>query len=83
MGGGVQRAPGGSHPILAAPELPWRGHAAPNAPHQAFVHLAHQAQRHGQGVQPLQSVLQGSHVVADLPQVGRASLHHRSGLGGE
>lgn len=47
------------------------------------MHLAHQAERQGQGVQPFQPVLQGSHVVAHLPQVGGAPVYGRAGLGGQ
>ncbi len=47
------------------------------------MHLAHQAERQGQGVQAFQPVLQGGHVVAHLPQVGGAPVHGRASLGGQ
>ena len=47
------------------------------------MHLAHQAERQGQGVQPFQPVLQGGHVVAHLTEVGGAPVHGRAGLGGQ
>ena len=83
VGGVIQRTPGWPDPVLAAPELPRCSHVAPNAPHQPFVHLAHQAQRQRQHVQSFQAVLQGGYIVAHLPQIGRASLHGRAGLGGQ
>ena len=82
-GGVVQRASGRPDPVLAAPKLPRRSHVAPNAPHEKFVHLAHQAQRHGQRGQAFQAVLQSGYVVAHLSQVGRASLHCCSSFSGQ
>ena len=83
VGGVVQRASGRPDPVLAAPELTGRGHVASDAAHETFVHLAYQAQRHGQRIEAFKAVLQGSHVVAYLAQVGGASLHVRARLGGE
>ena len=40
----VERAAGWPDPVLAAPELPGCSHFAPNAPHEAFMYLAHESQ---------------------------------------
>ena len=83
VSGLAQRRPGGSDPVLTAPELPGGGHVSPNAPHQEVVHFPHQAQRHGQRLQACKPVLQCDDVVAHLPQVGGASLDGGPGFVGE
>ena len=79
----VQRASGWPDPVLAAPELAWRRRIAPDAAHETLVHLAHQAQGHGQRLHAFEAVFQGGHVVGYLTQVVGASLHDRARLGGE
>ena len=78
-----ERAARWADPVLAAPELAWRGSVAAHATHQLLVQLTHQAQRERQGTQSLDAVFERDDVVADLAQIGGAALDRRSGFGGE
>jgi hypothetical protein len=56
---------------------------SPDAAHQFFVQLGHQADGQRQGIQALDAVIERGDVVANFPQVLRASFHRHARVSGE
>jgi len=65
---------------LCLAELAGCGMIAPTVVHQLFMDFTNQSQRQRQGIEPVDSIIQGCDIIANLPKVIRAAIHDGPGI---